>query len=414
MQYISDKYVKIRSNIVLFYVLITYIFGVILYEIFNKQLKISVIDELLVVFLFVIWFNDVYNRKLIIINKKVIYLIFFVIFNIIYSIMIKSNLLNAILIDTFISFKSLAALLLIVDLNISFNSIQKKILKIFSILIFIYLLMTSYPFERIYLYWGHPSRQALAAIITFLIFFYSSIFNKQNILFSWIILVLGILSERNKFYGEFILIIYIMFYNCFYKKIFTRKLYNVIFLFVVIMLMGVAVYKKIYQVIFLGLISCDDFSQVWARPALYIVSLRIFYDYFPFGSGAASFGSWYSGVYYSSMYEKYGLSNNYGLQKHNFNFVSDTYFPQIIAQFGFIGMILYFTLMIFPLYEVSKKYNNDLIKERILIHIMYIIFIVESIADSTIVQNRGVFLCTLLGIFYNEIKRNKKQYDIKI
>ena len=46
-----------------------------------------------------------------------------------------------------------------------------------------------------------------------------------------------------------------------------------------------------------------------ARYQLLTKAFEIARDMFPLGAGFATFGSYYSGVYYSSVYAAYGLSN---------------------------------------------------------------------------------------------------------
>lgn len=66
-----------------------------------------------------------------------------------------------------------------------------------------------------------------------------------------------------------------------------------------------------------------------------------FYDYFPFGCGLGSFGTFASAEYYSPIYEMYGLNHIWGLSKNMPIFICDAFYPEL-AQFGIIGAILYF------------------------------------------------------------------------
>ena len=70
-------------------------------------------------------------------------------------------------------------------------------------------------------------------------------------------------------------------------------------------------------------------------------SIEILADYFPFGSGFATYGTFASGVHYSDIYAQYGMDNIYGLTKSYYSFVADTYYPSL-AQFGVVGVCLFF------------------------------------------------------------------------
>jgi hypothetical protein len=73
---------------------------------------------------------------------------------------------------------------------------------------------------------------------------------------------------------------------------------------------------------------------------LYRASFQIAADYFPFGSGLATFGGWISAIFYSPIYSKYGLESISGLEQGG-TFITDTFWPYIIGQFGILGFFLY-------------------------------------------------------------------------
>ena len=92
-------------------------------------------------------------------------------------------------------------------------------------------------------------------------------------------------------------------------------------------------------------------EEFMARAMLYVTSFEIFKDFFPFGSGFASFASHSSGVYYSPLYAKYGIENVKGISKNNYSYIADTYYP-CLAQFGIIGVFLY--ILFFRLYHTES------------------------------------------------------------
>lgn len=78
-----------------------------------------------------------------------------------------------------------------------------------------------------------------------------------------------------------------------------------------------------------------------ARYQLLAKSILIANDCFPLGAGFASFGSYYSSVYYSPLYAMYGISNVYGLSQEMSAFISDSFWPMILGQFGWLGVACY-------------------------------------------------------------------------
>jgi hypothetical protein len=78
-----------------------------------------------------------------------------------------------------------------------------------------------------------------------------------------------------------------------------------------------------------------------ARIALYEGSIEIARDHFPLGVGLGRYGSWLSRIHYSDVYRQYGLDEVYGLSQENPQFITDTFWPQILGETGFIGLVAY-------------------------------------------------------------------------
>ena len=82
-------------------------------------------------------------------------------------------------------------------------------------------------------------------------------------------------------------------------------------------------------------------NQTPARIALYQGSLEIARDHFPLGVGLGRYGSWISRIHYSDVYRQYGLDRVYGLSPANPQFITDTFWPQILGETGVVGLAAY-------------------------------------------------------------------------
>lgn len=102
-----------------------------------------------------------------------------------------------------------------------------------------------------------------------------------------------------------------------------------------------------------------EYRDISARAMLTEGSLRIARDYFPLGAGFGTFGSYQSGVHYSPLYLKYGLSNIHGLGR-DARFVSDTFWPMILGQTGFLGLAAYIYMLYWLFRKVQKIRNKDI------------------------------------------------------
>ena len=160
-------------------------------------------------------------------------------------------------------------------------------------------------------------------------------------------------------------------------------------------------------------LTLDDFSLYFssddaARAAMYLTSFLVLRDYFPLGSGLASFGTSASANSYSAIYYKYGIDNVWGLSENDvsqgISYISDTGVVTL-AQFGVLGLCLYLFSGILVLRESRKKNSPGF---HMLVVFILLDIIIESVADSTLIGNRGVFLVILLGLLVAD--RNKKMH----
>lgn len=133
-----------------------------------------------------------------------------------------------------------------------------------------------------------------------------------------------------------------------------------------------------------------------ARPALYMTGILIAMDYFPLGSGFATFASSISGEYYSGVYAKYGIDNVLGLTRNSYSFMADAYLPYIYGQFGFVGFVLY-SATIIKLMKNSitnlKDYNSI---AAILVMWMYLLF--ASTAETIFTNSTAVQFALFIAI----------------
>jgi O-antigen ligase len=83
----------------------------------------------------------------------------------------------------------------------------------------------------------------------------------------------------------------------------------------------------------------DD--NVTPRQRLYDTSWKIGRDEFPLGVGPGRFASSTSGRYYSDVYDDYNLSERYGLSRDEPAFVSDTSWPAILGEGGWLGLVFF-------------------------------------------------------------------------
>ena len=114
-----------------------------------------------------------------------------------------------------------------------------------------------------------------------------------------------------------------------------------------------ALWHVVLSVFAVALIGMDQYmnycqSTGSARAELARQSLAVANDYFPLGTGFATYGSAVTSQleYYSPLSYSYGLSTVWGLAPGATSFLSDTFWPTVLAQFGYFGLIAFMVLLI--------------------------------------------------------------------
>ncbi len=151
-------------------------------------------------------------------------------------------------------------------------------------------------------------------------------------------------------------------------------------------------------------VQSESYMEV-ARNVLYMKSFDIAKDFFPLGSGLGRYGSWISKVHYSPIYEKYGLSKIWGMSKDEPKYINDTFWPMVLGEIGFIGLVLYLgILLIFgrSLYKQIRYSENKYIKAfQLGTFMMLIESLFESIANPIYTSPPyHFFLFGSIGICY--------------
>ncbi|RKD91979.1 hypothetical protein [Mangrovibacterium diazotrophicum] len=396
---------KPNNKFYLYYLLICYILGVLLYDFIGFDYT----DEIL---LLVLVTNTCYNLLTNRVKKRkdltevaIVILIF--ISYLCYSLAIKSNTHKAIFSDFVIQLKPFLAFYCIYLTDFSLADNDKKIIRTTAVFSTIYIgsitlfgLGTGTFDNTIKSFFGHPSRYATTITITSVLYLYAcSTFSFKQILSAILILSIGLFSFRSKFFGFFVAAIAtLLLRNRIELKI---NLKNTIASIVIVASIIVVAYSKLSYYFVEG----SQNGEIYARPALYMTSIKILSDYFPLGSGLGTFATHASAVDYSPLYDQYDLSSVFGLTPDKRSFISDTFFPSL-AQFGFLGTILFFTFWVrlFKKIRIYSSIKSPVATQLITISFLILLFLfIESIADSTFTQNRGLFTMLLLGLSMNDM-----------
>ncbi|MEG1998525.1 MAG: O-antigen ligase domain-containing protein, partial [Bacteroidales bacterium] len=365
------------------------------------------VDELLIYFLLSFTVLVALLQKRVRDLKGLLILLSIFIFYLIYSITItKINTPNAAFNDFIIQLKPFIAFFCVYVLKPQFTVKEKKLLRYICVslaaLMLIIFIIPGDLWESVFF---HRAYLGISATILSMIYYYCSPGDKRSKIYTLLILSVGLLGMRSKFYGFFVMAIFMLFF--FQPDMFKRiRLKHIIMAVVVLIGILFVAWEKIsFYFITNDDITTKEFTESAARAALYAKSPEIIADYFPFGSGLGTYATYSSGLYYSPLYEKYDLSDVWGLVRGEGSFISDTFYPEL-AQFGIFGIILYI-LFIRYIFLKIKNSVNILQDKNIHIAILMLSFVlIESVAGSVFLQGGGAMAMMLLALSLNDSMKN--------
>ncbi len=382
-----------------YYLLFFLFFGVIFYDIFEERFSFTYVDEIcaLVLFLYFLYcwaYGKIEKRP-----DEFIFFLIVAIFYFIKSLIWPNNVKAAVILDFIIEIKPFIAFYSAYNIGLSLNNVDKEKMAQWVLLAFIFILplglMGPGGGDTMRLLTGH-ARYSTMAICLGTTYLYCKGFTKQSIIMATAIFSMGLLSLASKMFGFYVLFLAVFFLSKrkYYKKLLTPRNLLMLLLFC-----GVALFvtwEKVYFYFVEGIAS-GDIEHIFARPLLYMKMVEVLKDYPLFGCGFGTYATHASGVYYSPIYITYGLIYNYEIG--NGEFISDTFFP-VYAQFGLIGIFLFGTFWIKRIKEAQKRYSctGDIYLLKIII-LIFGFFMIESVADSTFTQNRGMYMLVMMAMF---------------
>ena len=382
-----------KNNLFFGFLVLGYVFGVMLYDF----LAFNYTDELMVVFLMLFAALTVYERRKFTDLKPVFIVCIIFLFYLLYSFIISSNVPKAILKDLVIQIKPFLGFFCTLIIAPSLTKPQKRIIVLLT-LIFGFILIITGLTGNIYTVFVHPSRFATAAVVTAFLFCYCSSYSTTDLLIFVVLLSIGLFSTRAKFYGflgaAVFLIVYVKFGG--QLRLNVKGIITGILAVALILWIG---WGKIELYYIDGMMTS---REMWSRPAMFLVFFVLLIDYFPFGTGLASFGTFASAEDYSDIYEKYGLSNLWGLSRDKPDFITDAFYPEL-AQFGMVGVALYIWFWVFVLRKSHLRTLNYP-SYQLFVMLIFIFFLIEGVADSTFTHNRGLLVLVILAMALTDIR----------
>ena len=381
------------------------------------------LDELLVVFMMCLVFLDVVVNKQFKKYNLLWVITGIMLFYAIYSLTwVSYNTPKAVLYDFIAQMKPFCYFCVSYAVVPKFSNQMKTILRVICIMISIIVLFSvvSGLVEQVLF---HPAYVGLLSLLAFCVYLLASIDEhgkvaKKDVVISLILLTIGLTSTRAKFYGEYVFILYLLFFYV-PGSLKKMKISHLIIALVSLCLILVVAWNKIdYYFISGGEVDMafdEDLLSSFARPVMYASMFPILGMHLLFGSGFASFGTYASStsINYSNLYSVIGIDNVWGLSRDFDSFICDAYYPSL-AQYGLIGLVLFIVLYVW-MYKKLSLYIYITGKVYYLIGLVIIVaLLIENIAATSFNQGAGAMCMMILGYLISNFKKITKEQEIEI
>lgn len=275
-------------------------------------------------------------------------------------------------------------------LHIKFTILLFSVLFVIDNIAHIFPANIRYGLRSTQLFYGVPT--GFAAVCAFLFSLLTIIrpYVKKTGKWYTVLSLLMISTFRSKAFAAVFAFGLIYYFTYIREKKITAK---ALVLFVPLMLLMVQDQIEYY---FFGDIKSDS-----ARYQLLTTSIKIMKEYFPFGTGFGTFGSYMSAKSYSPLYQMYGISNVNGLVKGAAYFVSDSFWPMIAGETGMVGLVAIIAVLYLMIIKLQKiKLWNKAMYASGLMAIAYLLIV--SMAEAAFVNPVAIPLALILGLIYGQ------------
>lgn len=286
--------------------------------------------------------------------------------------------------------------------------VLKKLCIFLSFLAFAVIVTGTYDVTVFHIYYG--GLVCVGGSLVYLLMSYDEnnpkAYSKTDLIWTSVILLLGLICTRSKYYSFAVLAFYMLFV---YRPgtVNFKSLRNIVIGTLTFALVILVAWKKIeyYFIVGNGDTFDPDVMETYARPVLFGGMILVLADHFFLGSGLASYATYSSGanVNYSQLYYEYSIDKIWGLSPTNSDFIADTFYPEL-AQFGIIGVILFlaFCWWIWRKFRIVIRTHHY---QLFGIGVTAIAFLaIDATAGCTVIQAPGELLMAVMGIVASKAK----------
>ncbi|MCM1285848.1 MAG: hypothetical protein NC213_05260 [Acetobacter sp.] len=165
----------------------------------------------------------------------------------------------------------------------------------------------------------------------------------------------------------------------------------------------------IVMIIVAGQFQINEYLLVDESPRrlFFQYSFKTANTYFPLGSGFSTFASDQAARIYSPLYYQYGFDTIQGMSPNNTAFLSDTFWPMAIGQFGWIGAALYILVYIRLFLTLDDISMNN--QKRAFLYGAYMQYMIYAIGSAILSNPAGMIGFMSLALFSIVTEKESKK-----
>ena len=321
--------------------------------------------------------------------------ILLMVFYLAYSLIIQVTTPRGVFLDILQQLRPYAVFYLTWMMAPEFTNKQKKRIKLVMLLSFFGYLFAFILKPSLVTPFGGGESVALGqiALCCAMVYYLFSKQTKRNRNIAILIMLLGLISGKSKYFGECVVFIaLVIFVKSKINFTSISTLLKVAALGCVVIFFTWTKFNAYYVEGF------QDDAQEMARPLAYETGMKImFKDYIPFGSGLGSFGTAAAAKEYSPLYYDYKLDMVWGLTPDNPMFLADAFYPTL-AEFGIVGLFFFLWFWKRRLWECNKIPNIVYYRMALM---AILALALESTADSSYLSGKGMGYFMVLALCLN-------------
>lgn len=209
----------------------------------------------------------------------------------------------------------------------------------------------SFSYYTLQLFYYHPAIMAQVMALFLAILGYGRT-NRLNLIARILCLIMLCATFRAKAIA--FALIYVFIWN--YKLIMKNRYLRIISL--IVLLGGVVYMTRDSLDMYYGSL------QGSARGNMTLGGFEVANNYFPIGAGFGTYGTAAAADYYSPLYVEFGFKRIYGLGYINTNYATDTFWPALFGEFGYLGTAVfvgYLISLVMPCIRMIKRRSSVVI-----------------------------------------------------